>query len=322
MSLTVGLLAVLLGVLPGCGTQWLRDNQPGDALILLRRFDGHTGPVLAVAFSRDGAFAVSGGFDRTVRVWDVEDARLIQTCIGHVDAITSVAFSPGGELVVSAGLDRQIRIWNVQTGVCVKTLSGHDGYVQSLQWLPEGDLICSAASDRTIRFWSSETGELVREFNADGTLAVTLATVSPDGRRLLAEGRERVMWDLATGEQKEMAKHSLPTAAASFSPDGTRTLRVIREGVLVSHLGDPRFTSFLDCKQTTVLSGAFALGTRRVICGDDIGVLRTFDTFSGKLLDDTRGHGDRVNAIAVGPTGDLVLTASHDESIRLWAVGY
>jgi WD40 repeat protein len=40
---------------------------------------GHTGPVDAVAVTPDGRHVVSGSFDRTLRVWDLEDGKEILT---------------------------------------------------------------------------------------------------------------------------------------------------------------------------------------------------------------------------------------------------
>lgn len=38
----------------------------------LRRLRGHKGRILSVAFSPDGTHALSGGADRTARLWDLE----------------------------------------------------------------------------------------------------------------------------------------------------------------------------------------------------------------------------------------------------------
>src|SRR5262249_6692871 len=52
----------------------------------------------ALALSPDGNLVVSGGNDRTVRVWDVANRRHLRT-ITHSEPVTAVAFHPGGKLV-------------------------------------------------------------------------------------------------------------------------------------------------------------------------------------------------------------------------------
>jgi len=52
--------------------------------------NGHQGEILCLAASEDGKYLVSGGRDRIVGVWNVEDdgAKWISGMRGHKDAIT------------------------------------------------------------------------------------------------------------------------------------------------------------------------------------------------------------------------------------------
>src|SRR5262249_24081302 len=55
---------------------------------------GHTAIVYSVAFSPDGKTLASGGWDRTVKLWDVASGQERATLKGHTSSVLSVAFSP------------------------------------------------------------------------------------------------------------------------------------------------------------------------------------------------------------------------------------
>ncbi len=62
---------------------------------------GHSSPVEALAFSADGSMLVSGGCDRTVRVWDIGEAEAKEksTFKGHLDHVKAVTFFPDAKTV-------------------------------------------------------------------------------------------------------------------------------------------------------------------------------------------------------------------------------
>lgn len=74
---------------------------------------GHKGLVLSLAFSSDGELLVSGGNDRSVRVWRAEDGKELRCFTGHKDKVTGVAFRPDGKAVYSGSNDGTIRFWPV-----------------------------------------------------------------------------------------------------------------------------------------------------------------------------------------------------------------
>ena len=45
----------------------------------VRQFKGHTDQVLSVAFDKDGKRCASGGFDKTIRIWNVETGKEIES---------------------------------------------------------------------------------------------------------------------------------------------------------------------------------------------------------------------------------------------------
>jgi WD40 repeat protein len=78
--------------------------------------EGHRGFVTSVSLSVDGRRVLSGGGDRTIRLWSVPDARQVRELIGHKRPVWSVAFVPGGKRAVSAGYDEVAKVWDLETG--------------------------------------------------------------------------------------------------------------------------------------------------------------------------------------------------------------
>src|SRR5205807_2687290 len=88
---------------------------------LIRTFKGH-GPapgspklvsVSSVAFSPDGAWLVSGGGDRTIRIWDAKTGEhQVFATLNH--GVRSVLFVSATTLI-SAGCDGTNQIWDIPT---------------------------------------------------------------------------------------------------------------------------------------------------------------------------------------------------------------
>ena len=64
----------------------------------------------------DGCRALSGSYDRTLKLWDLQTGDLIRSFVGHTEAICSVAVSPDNRHALSGSVDRTLRLWDLSTG--------------------------------------------------------------------------------------------------------------------------------------------------------------------------------------------------------------
>lgn len=162
----------------------------------LEVFDDHDGAVASVAASGDGRMIVSGGADRTARLFNVADLSLRRSYRGHDGPVTAVAISPNASMLASGAADGSIRIWSTRTGRRLKMLRGHTGAITGLAFGNDGRQLASSGADGAIKVWNPVRSQLLGTFGASGG-AIGAIDLSADGSRILAagaDGKVRV-WD-------------------------------------------------------------------------------------------------------------------------------
>ncbi|MDK0524351.1 protein kinase [Streptomyces sp. ML-6] len=70
-------------------------------------------PSKRVRFSPDGRFAISGGSDTTVRIWELATGRCLCVLEGHEGTVSAVLISPDARFALSAGTGGAVRRWEL-----------------------------------------------------------------------------------------------------------------------------------------------------------------------------------------------------------------
>jgi WD40 repeat protein len=121
---------------------------------------GHSSPLAAIEFGRQGKWIASASWDHTVGVWDSSTGKLISWLDGHKAAVTALATSPRPDELASGGADGEVILWKASTGERIRTLQGHKDLIYHVFYSPQGDQLLTNSRDGTMRMWN-EAGETV-----------------------------------------------------------------------------------------------------------------------------------------------------------------
>jgi FOG: WD40 repeat len=92
----------------------------------------------------------SGSDDKTVKLWNVQDGRLLKTLNGHRAWVRKVRFSPDGKTLVSGSSDSTVKLWNIADGRLLQTFKQARSIVTDLSFSPDGKALALACSDGDI----------------------------------------------------------------------------------------------------------------------------------------------------------------------------
>ena len=172
------------------------------------KLTGHAGAIPTLAWTHDDKHVISGSYDRTVRIWNIETGHE-QILRGHSASVFSLAVSPDDSIIASGSGGGQILVWDRLKCECIRTINHHDFVALSLQITLDGKSLLSSSADRTIAMHDIESGKIVHVMKGH-TDWVDLLTVSPNGQSVVSASHDGTVrsWSLKTGLCEEVIKFS------------------------------------------------------------------------------------------------------------------
>ncbi len=301
---------------------------------LQQTISAHSDWVRCMSFTPDSLKLVSGSFDKTIKLWQLDTGAEIYTLGERLKGVFALAVSPDGKLLASGSWNETIELWNLETGSLLYNLSQHKASVRALAIAPDSRTLISGSFDQTIVLWSLPDGTVTKTIlDREPIAAIAL---SADGTFLASTGDDGIVkiWSLASGlkiAESSGNKHCI--GSLSISPDAQTIAAGTVDGDLLLwqveqiENGLPQQLSLaqtIKAHAGQINACVFSPDSQYAITGSVDGKAKVWYKgadlqFRDRARSILKGDpGRSVMSVAIAPCGKLVAIGGADGTIQLW----
>lgn len=294
------------------------------------QLEGHEDIIICLDTDWSGHWIATGAKDNTARIWKIDAMNSSFTCYcvlsGHAESLgaiglsretppeTSLAFKQPLEhpppFVITGSQDQTVKKWLIsknETGTFQKlpraafTRKAHDKDINAIDVNYNSQLFASASQDKTVKIWDVEEGEV------QGVL----------------RGHKRGVWSVKFAPQdipnikghndRVSGKHMILTGS------GDKTIKIWS---LVDYSCLRTFESHSNsvlkvCWLTLPESENRKKYVQLASAGGD-GLVKVWDVQTGEVACTLDNHEDRVWALAINPSTNMIVSGSADATVTFW----
>lgn len=300
--------------------RWLVADPPQNPMVL----QGHTHLVHGLALGEIGNFLVTGGWDATVRIFDLATGKQ-RASLPAETFVQAVSLSPDERLVATREFGDTVSIYDVAEREVLAKLDQRMKHLDmpSFDVRSERVLTDIDPTSRTATWWDIpsaawRTTSLAEVASIRGTLVSTSGIIAYNDTRNLKP--TAVLLDVRSGREILALEVRRPVSeSVAFAPDGESACIADENHTIRSYStssGRPQKEYRGHTRE--VLAMAFSPDGQRLFSADYTGAIFVWDTATGDELTQLRGHAANVRRLVVSRDGQAVISGSRDGTARVW----
>ena len=300
------------------GNVYLWDSQ-GKLISQPSASDGNSSGFSSLSFSPDGSILIGSGETKInnaspnqeveeVKIWDLQQNKLIQPFGSDSSNVIAAAFSPDGKMIVSGGRDGTIQLWDLQ-GNKLSPLSpkikSDNPQINAVAFSPDEKSIVSADQDGNVRLWKLQGGKIL----GSPTLIGDRKCTNPRSVAISSNSQQIIC---------NLVPDYFDYFESGFDNESSVTLwnwdsQENKWNPLALKGGNSGFLS-------KVLFASFSPEGNTIVTGDQDGSIRLWNSKGKPIGQPLLGNRSNVESVAFSSDGKKIISGSWDGSIRLWDV--
>ncbi|CAB4425009.1 unnamed protein product [Rhizophagus irregularis] len=295
---------------------------------------GHRSDIRTLSLSSDDNLLCSASKD-TLKIWNVQTTSCIQTM--ECGFALCSTFLQENRYVVVGTKSGDLELFDLASASLIESIKAHDKAIWSLQVRPDKKGLVTGSADTNVKFWDFDIVE-EKPYGEDGPVFRRLTLVhtrtlkmsddilfvrySPN-QKLIAvatlDATVKVFYSDTLKFFLSLYGHKLPVLSMDISSDNK---------LIVTGSADKNIKiwglDFGDCHksifahQDSIMFVQFVAKTHHIFTASKDKLIKYWDGDKFENIMKLEGHHGEVWALAIGKHGDLLISGSHDRSIRVW----